>query len=139
MFMADLVRAIPRDLTCEFLGVPATAMRPFRPGSSRSPATSPRPSRAAVLLIEDIADTGLTLRYLHELLRTRGPASIHTCVLLAKSATGPANGGPGLDFVGFEAPTATSSATASTPASSTETCPGIAAWNPETTISPRAP
>jgi len=57
-----------------------------------------------VLLVEDIADTGLTLRYLHGLLAARGPAAVYTCVLLAK-ATYPTSA-PKIDFVGFEAPDA---------------------------------
>jgi hypoxanthine phosphoribosyltransferase len=58
-----------------------------------------------VLLVEDIADTGLTIRYLHGLLAARGPAQVWTCVLMAKASYA-ASGGPKLDFVGFEAPDA---------------------------------
>jgi len=58
-----------------------------------------------VLLVEDIADTGLTLRYLHDVLQARNPASIRVCVLLAKPSYA-ASGGPAIDFVGFEAPDA---------------------------------
>ena len=39
-----------------------------------------------VILIEDIVDTGLTLRYLLGVLRARGPASLEVCALLDKSA-----------------------------------------------------
>ncbi len=38
-----------------------------------------------VLLVEDIVDTGLTLRYLLGVLRARGPASLEVCTLLDKS------------------------------------------------------
>jgi hypoxanthine phosphoribosyltransferase len=37
-----------------------------------------------VLLVEDIVDTGLTLRYLTGMLRERGPASVEICALLNK-------------------------------------------------------
>lgn len=37
-----------------------------------------------ILIVEDIADTGLTLKYLKELLKERSPNSIKTCVLLDK-------------------------------------------------------
>jgi hypoxanthine phosphoribosyltransferase len=37
-----------------------------------------------VLIVEDIIDTGHTLDYLLELLRTRGPASLRVCCLLDK-------------------------------------------------------
>jgi hypoxanthine phosphoribosyltransferase len=37
-----------------------------------------------VLLVEDIVDTGLTLKYLASMLRDRGPASVEICTLLNK-------------------------------------------------------
>jgi len=39
-----------------------------------------------VLVVEDIVDTGLTLRYLLENLATRAPASLRVCALLDKPA-----------------------------------------------------
>jgi hypoxanthine phosphoribosyltransferase len=104
MFMADLVRVIPRDLTCDFLGVRSYGDATVSSGVVQitSDLASPIDGRH-VLLVEDIADTGLTLRYLHDLLQARGPASIRVCVLLAK-ASYKQNGGPPIDFVGFEAP-----------------------------------
>ena len=38
-----------------------------------------------VLLVEDIVDTGLTLNYLVQILRSRDPASLAVCVLLDRS------------------------------------------------------
>jgi hypoxanthine phosphoribosyltransferase len=109
MFMADLVRAIPRDLTCDFLGVRSYGDATVSSGvvEITSDLGAPLAGRH-VLLVEDIADTGLTIRYLLDLLRARGPASIHTCALLAK----PGYRSPGtplaglVDFVGFDAPNA---------------------------------
>jgi hypoxanthine phosphoribosyltransferase len=37
-----------------------------------------------IIVVEDIMDTGLTLAYLREILRTRNPKSLKTCVLLEK-------------------------------------------------------
>ena len=104
MFMADLVRAIPRDLTCDFLGVRSYGDATVSSGVVQitSDLAAPIDGRH-VLLVEDIADTGLTLRYLHDLLQARSPTTIHICTLLAK-ASYKQNGGPRLDFVGFEAP-----------------------------------
>src|SRR6187551_2353459 len=95
MFMADLVRAIPRDLTCDFLGVRSYGDATVSSGvvEITSDLGAPLAGRH-VLLVEDIADTGLT--------------SIHTCALLAK----PGYRSPGtplaglVDFVGFDAPNA---------------------------------
>jgi hypoxanthine phosphoribosyltransferase len=105
IFMADLVRAIPREMTCDFLGVRSYGDATVSSGvvEITSDLAAPIAGRH-VLLVEDIADTGLTLRYLLDLLAARGPASLHTCVLLAKAALrdGPAP----IEFIGFEAPDA---------------------------------
>jgi hypoxanthine phosphoribosyltransferase len=105
VFMADLIRAIPRDLTCDFLGVRSYGDATVSSGvvEITSDLGAPIAGRP-VLLIEDIVDTGLTLHYLLDLLRARGPASLHVCALLAKpSYQDPA---APLDFVGFPAPDA---------------------------------
>ena len=58
----------------------------------------------AVLIVEDIVDTGLTLSYLQDLLRARRPASLRTCVLLDKSAR--RETAVKVDYCGFEIPDA---------------------------------
>ncbi len=105
VFMADLVRAIPRDMTCDFLGVRSYGDATVSSGvvEITSDLGAPIAGRH-VLLVEDIVDTGLTLRYLLNLLRARGPASLHTCALLAKPSYQDASAP--LDFYGFEAPDA---------------------------------
>jgi hypoxanthine phosphoribosyltransferase len=106
MFMADLIRAIPRDLTCDFLGVRSYGDATVSSGVVEITSDLGAPiSGRHVLLVEDIADTGLTLRYLLDLLRARGPASVHVCVLLAKPHYR-TSGAPPLDFIGFDAPDA---------------------------------
>jgi hypoxanthine phosphoribosyltransferase len=57
-----------------------------------------------ILIIEDIADNGLTLRFLQSLLKERGPASVRTCVLLDKSARRQVD--VPLNYVGLPAPDA---------------------------------
>lgn len=105
MFAADLVRAIPRDLFCDFLGVRSYGDATVSSGVVEITSDLGAPIEGRhVLLVEDIADTGLTLRYLLDVLRARGPASLHTCVLLAKPESQAA--GVPLDFVGFPAPDA---------------------------------
>jgi hypoxanthine phosphoribosyltransferase len=39
-----------------------------------------------VLIVEDIVDTGLTLDYITEVLKTRHPATVKVCALLHKPA-----------------------------------------------------
>ncbi len=52
-----------------------------------------------VLIIEDIVDTGLTLTYLMENLKSRHPLSLRTCTLLDKPSRRRVNIRP--DYVGF--------------------------------------
>ena len=57
-----------------------------------------------VLLVEDIVDTGLTLRYLLDTLRNRQPASLKVCALLDKPARRRVRAS--LDYYGFIIPNA---------------------------------
>lgn len=55
-----------------------------------------------ILVIEDIIDTGQTLAYLLENLRSRQPASIRVCTLLSKPARRQVD--LHVDYIGFEIP-----------------------------------
>lgn len=85
IFMADLVRSIPRDLRCDFLAVRSYGDATETSGivEITSDLSSPIEGRH-VLLVEDIVDTGLTLRYLIDLLQARRPLSLSVCALLSK-------------------------------------------------------
>lgn len=55
-----------------------------------------------VILVEDIVDTGLTLRYLRRSLEARGPASLEVCALLARESADLES--LGVRYVGFTIP-----------------------------------
>lgn len=86
-FMADLARAITRPLAVDFLSV-------ARPGADGGEGAVARIVRDLdidvrgqhVLLIEDIANTGLTLDFVQRELLAREPASLETCLLFDKRA-----------------------------------------------------
>jgi len=101
VFMADLVRAIPRDVRCDFLGVRSYGDATETSGvvEITSDLSSPIAGQH-VLLVEDIADTGLTIRYLQEILLARSPASLRLCALLSKPSRRRTE--IALDYVGFE-------------------------------------
>lgn len=103
VFMADLVRALPRPLTCDFLGVRSYGDATVSSGvvEITSDVGTPLTGRN-VLLVEDIVDTGLTLKYLLDVLGARGPASLFTCALLSKPTRRLID--VKVDFVGFEVP-----------------------------------
>lgn len=103
VFMADLVRAIPRPITCDFLSVRSYGDATVSTGVVQITSDLANPiEHRHVLLIEDIVDTGLTLKYLLDLLSARAPASLHTCSLLSKPSRRRTE--VPVDFVGFEVP-----------------------------------
>ncbi len=103
VFMADLVRALPRDTRCDFLAVRSYGAATETSGIVEITHDLSLPITGQhVLLVEDIVDTGLTLRHLLQLFAMRGPASLHTCTLLNKPSRRRVN--VPVDFVGFEVP-----------------------------------
>jgi hypoxanthine phosphoribosyltransferase len=103
VFMADLVRALPRETCCDFLAVRSYGSATKTSGIVQIAHDLSLPiSGEHVLLVEDIVDTGLTLRHLQQLLATRGPASLHTCALLNKPSRRRVE--VPVDFIGFEIP-----------------------------------
>ncbi len=87
VFMADLVRAIGLELSCDFLGLSSYGDATESSGvvAITKDLTGPIEGQH-VLIIEDIIDTGLTMAYLMENLATRKPASLRIASLLSKPA-----------------------------------------------------
>ena len=84
-FMADLVRAMDIELEVDFMAVSSYGAGTKSSGVVRFIKDLEEPIEGRhVLLVEDIVDTGLTLKYLTEALHTRKPASIEICALLDK-------------------------------------------------------
>ncbi len=84
-FITDLARAIDLPLTIEFLGVSSYQGGTETTGEVRitSDVTKPMAGKD-ILVVEDIIDTGLTMKFLLENLRARQPASLKVCALLEK-------------------------------------------------------
>lgn len=103
MFTADLVRAIQTPHQIEFLALSSYGNSTQSSGEVKIVSDlSIVIEEKHVLIVEDIADTGLTLNYLLELLKARRPASMKICALLDK----PSNRRVPLtvDYTGFEIP-----------------------------------
>ncbi|MFO0746612.1 MAG: hypoxanthine phosphoribosyltransferase [Myxococcota bacterium] len=85
VFLSDLARALSIECTVDFLGLSSYGHRTTTSGVVQitSDLTAPIEGRD-VLVVEDIIDTGLTMRYLIENLSTRKPASLKVCTLLHK-------------------------------------------------------
>lgn len=100
-FMADLLRAITIPVEVDFMAI--SRYRPGRKGQVRVlKDLDTSITGRDVIFVEDIVDTGLTLRYLLSLLQARGPASLEVCVLLNKTARRLVS--IPLRYVGFEVP-----------------------------------
>ena len=108
VFIADLMRSLgDYPLMVEFIVVASYGIgRPSDAGGNvrilkdldRNPAGS------HVLLVEDIVDEGLTLEYLCNNLRSRGPKSLRACALVDKPFH--RKTGVVVDYVGLRAPDA---------------------------------
>ena len=103
VFLADLMRASPLPVEPHFMAI-------SRYGDAKESLGRVRIlldvdidiTGRDVLLVEDIVDTGLTLRYLLSVLRARAPASLEVCALLDKSVRRIVPLTP--RYVGFECP-----------------------------------
>ena len=85
LFTADLVRAIALPLRLEFLGVASYGGGTTSSGEVRITSDTGTPLHDRdVLVVEDIVDSGLTLKYLLRTLNARNPSSLEVCALLEK-------------------------------------------------------
>ena len=99
IFLADLSRALTIPRSIEFIAVSS-----YGAGSKSGAVRLVMDVRGNiegrhVLIVEDIVDTGHTLKYLIGMLESHKPASIKTCSLLHKA--GRAEVDVAIDYVGF--------------------------------------
>jgi hypoxanthine phosphoribosyltransferase len=86
VFMADLARAVHVPIAVDFMSITAYGDG-SKSGVVRILKDLDEPITGEdVILVEDIIDTGLTLTYLLNALRARGPASLEVCGLLNRDA-----------------------------------------------------
>lgn len=103
IFLADLIRQLPHKLRIDLVTV---SSYPGRSVVSGGPVISgPLPddlSGRHVLIVDDILDSGRTVRLLRSEIERRSPKSVRICVLLRKQ-TAAALRTP-CDYVGFDIP-----------------------------------
>ena len=105
IFVADLIRHIDMHVRLDFMVVSSYGARTESSGSVRIVTDMRTDVRGRhVLIVEDIIDSGLTLKEIIGHLDVRQPASVEVCTLLSK----PARRQVELDvrYVGFEIPNA---------------------------------
>jgi hypoxanthine phosphoribosyltransferase len=85
VFLSDLARSIDLPLSVDFIGLSSYGEETESSGVVKITSDLTRPIEGKhVLIVEDIVDTGLTMRYLLDNLSTRRPASVKICALLHK-------------------------------------------------------
>jgi hypoxanthine phosphoribosyltransferase len=88
VFMADLVRAITIPIGVDFIGITSYGSPTQTQGAVRFTKDLETSIEGRhVLFVEDVIDTGLSLRYILRSLKTRDPASLRVCVLFNKPRT----------------------------------------------------
>lgn len=103
IFTSDLVRKINLPLKMDFMAVSSYGNATESTGVVKILKDLDRDIEGEhVLIVEDIVDSGLTLKYLKDILFTRNPASVKVCTLLDKPARRKENIKP--DYLGYEVP-----------------------------------
>ena len=100
VFLADLSRRMTIPRTIEFIAVSSYQSGSLSTGAVRLVMdVRGNIERRHVLIVEDIVDTGHTLKYLIGMLESHRPASIRTCTLLHKADSLKVD--IDIDYIGF--------------------------------------
>lgn len=103
LFTSDLFRAIQIPAQLDFMRISSYGASTKSTGVHRVLLDLDYPLDGRhVLLVEDIVDTGLTIKFLKENLGQRNPASLKVAALLDKPSRRKVE--VGIDYLGFEVP-----------------------------------
>ena len=101
VFFTDLIRCIDLDVCIDFMAISSYGSTTKSSGVVKLVKDLDNNITGRdVIIVEDIIDSGLTLKYLKELLMSRKPRSIKTVCLLDKVKSHPAD--IGTDMKGFD-------------------------------------
>lgn len=103
IFLADLSRQLKIPHVVDFMAVSSYG-KSAKTGAVRLIMDLREPIDGQhAIIVEDIADSGKTLKYLYQVLQWHNPASLKTCVLLRKNRD---NLDVPINYLGFEIPNA---------------------------------
>lgn len=103
IFMADLAKQIKVPICMDFMAVSSYGLSTKSSGIVRIIKDLDEDIEGKdVLIVEDIVDTGLTLHYLVDYLKSRGPKSVKVCCFLDKPTRRRVE--VPVDYVGFAIP-----------------------------------
>lgn len=101
IFLADLARQLTVPHEIEFIALSSYDLGAASGEVRLELDVRHRLDGKAVLIVEDIIDSGRTLRYLIRLFEAHGTDSVRTCALLRRKSLA---AGPPIDYVGFDIP-----------------------------------
>jgi hypoxanthine phosphoribosyltransferase len=103
MFMADLVRHLTFPVLCDFVKLSSYGANTATSGTIRLELDMSLPAAdRELLIVEDIIDTGLSVRWLLDHLQAKRPAGVRVCTLLDKPSRRQV--AVPLDYIGFTIP-----------------------------------
>jgi len=103
IFMADLVREMDIPVECGFIQASSYGRGTVSSGKVKIAGLEKLPIRGReIILVEDIIDTGLTLKEIIRILKGKGAGKIIICALMDKPARRKADIHP--DYLGFTVP-----------------------------------
>jgi hypoxanthine phosphoribosyltransferase len=101
IFLADLSRRLSIPRTIEFIAVSSYGRGSRSTGAVRLVMdVRGNIEGKHVLIVEDIVDTGHTLKYLIGMLKSHRPASVRTCALVRKAESAEVD--VDVDYIGFD-------------------------------------
>lgn len=103
IFVSDLMRNIELPLDIDFMAISSYGSNTQSSGVVRIlKDLNTSIENRHILIVEDIIDSGLTLSYLVDNLRSRGPASVEICTILDKPERRKTN--LEIKYTGFQVP-----------------------------------
>ena len=103
IFVADLIRHLPHKIRIEVATVQSYHGQKVKSKQAQVIGSLPRDVQGKhVLIVDDILDSGETIRVIRDELQQRGPKSIRACVLLRKQR--PSALETPCEYVGFDIP-----------------------------------
>lgn len=103
IFLADLMREITIPVDMDFISVSSYGESTHSSGIVRIIKDTDIDVKGKhVLIVEDLVDTGLTLRYLKDLFRTREPLTVKVCTAFDKPSRRKVN--IAIEYQGIEVP-----------------------------------
>jgi hypoxanthine phosphoribosyltransferase len=101
VFLSDLIRAMPGTPTIDFMALSSYGKQQNSSGEVKLLKDLDTGIEGRnVVIVEDIVDSGLTLTYLQDILKARGPKTLRTACLLSKPSRRKID--VAVEYIGFE-------------------------------------